>query len=164
LCLWLFFLPLLDYEKGEGKVIMKTYLPKNPGNKRDWILIDANGKRLGRLAAGIANILRGKNKVIFSPQVDVGDFVVVINAEKVVLTGKKEQQKIYKRYSGYRGGLKEMTAAEVRAKDPTRMIKEAVRRMLPGNNLCRKMMRRLKVYAGGSHPHKAQNVKEISFN
>lgn len=142
---------------------MKTYLPKNPGNKREWILVDAAGKRLGRLAVGIANALRGKNKVIYSPQVDVGDFVVVINAEKVVLTGNKEEQKKYRRYSGYRSGLKEETAAVVRQKNPERMIKEAVRRMLPGNNLCRKMMKRLKVYAGDKHPHPAQKVKQVEL-
>ena len=99
----------------------------------------------------------------YSPQVDVGDFVVVINAEKVVLTGDKEEQKKYKRYSGYRSGLKEETAAVVRQKNPERMIKEAVRRMLPGNNLCRKMMRRLKVYPGDKHPHSAQKIKQVEL-
>jgi len=135
---------------------MKTFLPKDPGAQRAWLLIDAAGQPLGRLAVRIANLLRGKHKPIFCPQVDTGDFVVVINAEKVKLTGRKETQKLYDRFSGYRSGLKRIPAAVVRARHPDRLIRLAVRGMLPKNHLGRKMFRRLKVYAGAEHPHTAQ--------
>ncbi len=142
---------------------MKSTLPKDPGSDREWILVDAANKPLGRLAVEIANILRGKNKPTFSPQVDTGEFVIVVNAEKVKLTGRKEEQKIYKRYSGWRGGLKQVVAKEVRAKHPERMITQAVKGMLPKNNLSRKTLGRLKVYAGAEHPHAAQQpvLKEL---
>ena len=141
---------------------MKTTLPQDPGTDRNWVLVDADGKALGRLAVQIANILRGKTKPTFSPQVDTGDFVVVINAEKVSLTGRKEEQKIYKRYSGFRGGLKEVKASAVRERHPDRMILQAVKGMLPKNTLSRKMFSRLKVYAGSEHPHAAQNPSTIN--
>lgn len=118
---------------------------------------------MGRLAVKIANILRGKNKVTFTPHVDTGDFVVVINAEKVKLTGRKDEQKIYQRYSGYRGGLKEIKASVVRERHPDRLIKLAVKGMLPKNNLGRKVFGRLKVYAGGGHPHTAQNPQKVGL-
>lgn len=140
---------------------MKTYLPKDPGANRAWLLVDAEGKKVGRLAVHIANALRGKNKAVYTPHIDMGDFVVVINAAKIQLSGSKEQDKLYKRYSGYRGGLKIMTAAQVRQTRPERMIKSAVKRMLPGNNLSRKAFGRLKVYAGAEHPHAAQNPKPM---
>lgn len=142
---------------------MKTFLPKDPGNDRSWLLVDAQDKPLGRLAVKIANILRGKNKVTFTPHVDTGDFVVVINAGKVKLTGRKDEQKIYQRYSGYRGGLKEIKASVVRERHPDRLIKLAVRGMLPKNNLSRKLFRRLKVYAGDRHPHAAQNPRKVEL-
>ena len=136
---------------------MKTFVPKEADIQRTWFLVDATGKPLGRLAVKIVNILRGKNKAIYTPQSDTGDFVIVINAEKVKLTGSKETQKTYARYSRYRGGLKEHKASFIRERHPERLIQFAVRGMLPSNNLSRDMFKRLKVYAGTEHPHKAQN-------
>jgi large subunit ribosomal protein L13 len=136
---------------------MKTFVAENIENSlREWILIDAADKPLGRLAVTIANSLRGKDKVTFTPQVDTGAFVVVINADKVKLTGRKEQQKIYSRFTGYRSGLKEMTAAALRARHPEQLVQLAVRGMLPRNHQSRTMFKRLKVYAGKDHPHAAQ--------
>jgi large subunit ribosomal protein L13 len=140
---------------------MKSFLPKDPGADRTWFLVDAGGKPLGRLATGIADILRGKNKPTFSPQVDTGGFVVVVNAGTVKLTGRKETDKIYERYSGYNSGLKRERACDLRARHPDRMIAQAVRGMLPKNNLSRDMMCRLKVYAGGEHPHAAQKPVKV---
>lgn len=142
---------------------MKTTLPKDPGTKRAWLLVDATDKTVGRLAVKIANILRGKTKPTFSPQVDTGDFVVVINAEKIKLTGRKEEQKIYQRYSGYRSGLKELTAASMRERHPERLIELAVRGMLPKNALGRKVIKRLKAYAGPEHPHEAQQLQPVEL-
>lgn len=142
---------------------MKTFVPKNPGDNRRWLLVDAADQSLGRLAVQIADVLRGKNKPTFSPHVDVGEFVVVINAEKVKLTGRKEDQKIYQRYSGHRGGLKEVPASRMRERHPDRMIKLAVRGMMPKNHLCRHAFSRLKVYAGGAHPHEAQKPEVMAL-
>ncbi len=136
---------------------MKTFIPKDPGENRRWLVVDAAGKPLGRVAVEIANALRGKDQPTFTPWVDTGAFVVVTNAAKVKLTGNKEQDKIYQHFTGYRSGLYETTAEEMRAKHPDWMIKKAVEGMLPGNTLARGMMRRLKVYAGAEHPHEAQN-------
>ena len=136
---------------------MKTFTPKDPGENRRWLVVDAAGKPLGRLAVEIANALRGKDQPTFTPWVDTGAFVIVTNAAKVKLTGNKEQDKIYQHFTGYRGGLYETTAEEMRVKHPDWMIKKAVEGMLPGNTLARGMMRRLKVYAGAEHPHEAQN-------
>ena len=135
---------------------MKTYVPKNPGENRGWIHIDAADRPLGRLSVTVANILRGKNRRTYAPEVDTGDFVVVTNAAKVKLTGNKENQKVYQSYSGHRSGLKISTAAQVRATFPERIIKHAVKGMLPKNQMARTMMTRLKVYAGAEHPHDAQ--------
>ena len=132
-------------------------MPKEESIQRSWYLVNASDKALGRLAVKIANILRGKNKTIFTPCVDTGDHVIVINASKVKLTGKKENQKIYLDYSGYRGGLKETKASDIRKRNPERMIYDAVRRMLPKNTLMRKAFKRLRVYADTDHPHEAQN-------
>ena len=140
---------------------MKTFLPKDLGADRQWFIIDAQEKPLGRLAVKIVGFLRGKQKVYFTPAVDVGDFVVVINAGKIKLTGRKSEQKIYRQYSGYRGGLKEVTASVMRERHPDRMIKRAVLRMLPKNHLSRKLFRRLKVYAGKDHPHAAQKPAAV---
>lgn len=140
---------------------MKTFLPKDPGEDRNWILIDAEGKPLGRMAAKIADALRGKDKPSFTPHIDTGDFVVVINAEKVLLTGNKEEGKIYKRYSGHRGGLKEIKASVMRARHPERMVRQAVKGMLPKNNLSRQVIKKLKVYAGSEHPHESQNPQMV---
>ena len=142
---------------------MKTFLPKDPGANREWILVDAAGKPLGRLAVAIANKLRGKDKPDFSPAVDTGAFVVVINADKVKLTGNKESQKIYQKYTGHRGGRRTATAAQVREREPERMITQAVHGMLPGNHLCLRMLPRLKVYAGPEHPHAAQQPKPVDL-
>ena len=153
---------VVRYRLFEGE-IMKTFVPKDPGDNRAWLLVDARDKVLGRLATKIADILRGKNKPTFMPHVDTGDFVIVINADKVKLTGKKNEQKIYQRYSGYRGGLKEIKASVIREQHPDRLIKLAVKGMLPKNNLSRKMFTRLKVYAGDQHPHAAQNPQIIEL-
>ncbi len=136
---------------------MKTFLPKTV--QRTWWLVDAEGKTLGRLATEIARLLMGKHKPIYTPHIDTGDFVVVINAEKVVLTGNKWEDKIYYRHSGYPGGLKAIRARDLRERFPERVIQLAVRRMLPKNKLGRRMFRRLKVYAGPAHPHQAQQPR-----
>ena len=143
--------------------MQKSYRAQNPGEKRQWFVIDAEGKPLGRLAVVAANKLRAKDLPTFDPSVDAGAFVIVVNAAKVALTGKKEEQKEYQRYSGYRGGLKEFTAAEMRASHPDRMVKEAVWGMLPKNNIARKMMTRLKVFAGAEHTHAAQQPVKVEL-
>jgi large subunit ribosomal protein L13 len=135
---------------------MKTYLPKNHLEQRKWHVIDANGAVLGRLAVLVANLLRGRNKPIFTPHLDAGDFVVVINAEKVTLTGTKETDKHYMSYSGWKGGEHYRSVAELRAQQPERLIVHAVKGMMPKNSLGRKMLTKLKVYKGGEHPHSAQ--------
>jgi len=135
---------------------MKTTFPKESEIERKWYLFDAADQPAGRLAVEIAKIIRGKKKPIFTPHIDVGDFVVVINAEKIRLTGKKEDQKIYKNYTGYPSGLKEFSAATIRAKNPTRIVSQAVRGMLPKTRQGRKIFKRLHVYAGAEHPHQAQ--------
>jgi len=140
---------------------MKTVFAKPGEVKRGWWLVDAEGQVLGRLATRIAKILMGKHKPIYTPHVDTGDFVVVVNAEKVVLTGKKWEQKNYYRHSGYPGGLKVQTARQVRETHPERLIQLAVRRMLPKNKLGRRMLKRLKVYAGPTHPHEAQKPQVL---
>jgi len=138
---------------------VKTFLPKESDIKREWLLIDAADKPLGRLAVELANILRGRNKPIYTPSIDTGDFVIVINAEKVKLSGTKDQHKMYATYSGYRGGHREFSAAFVRERHPDRLILSAVRGMLPKNNLNRETIKRLKVYAGAEHPHAAQKPR-----
>ena len=143
--------------------MQKSYRAPNPGDKRQWFIVDAKDKPLGRLAVVIANKLRAKDLPTFDPSVDAGAFVVVVNAALVKLTGKKEQQKDYQRYSGYRDGLKHFTAAQMRAKHPDRMIKEAVWGMLPKNTIARKMMTRLKVFAGPEHTHAAQKPETITL-
>ena len=143
--------------------MQKSYRPKAPGDNRKWYLVDAKDQVLGRLAVVIANKLRAKDLPTFDPSVDAGAFVIVINAAQVKLTGKKEEQKDYQRYSGYRGGLKHFTAAEMRAKHPERMIMEAVWGMLPKNTIARKMMTRLKVFAGSEHTHAAQKPETITL-
>jgi len=142
---------------------MKSFAATDAAVDREWLLVDAEGQPLGRLAVKIADILRGKHKPTFTPNVDTGDFVIVINASKVKLTGNKEQQKVYQRYSGYRGGLKEVTAAAMRERHPDRLIRLAVKGMLPKNNLSRKMFTKLKVYAGEEHPHDAQKPRQVEL-
>ena len=138
-----------------------TYSAKASDNEDKWYLVDADGAVLGRLATQIASRLRGKHNVLFTPHADTGDSVVVINAEKVKLTGRKWKQKIYYRHSGYIGGLKEISAEKLREKRPEDIIRFAVRGMLPKNRLGRKLYKKLKVYAGGKHPHEAQNPETL---
>ncbi|HKI47570.1 MAG TPA: 50S ribosomal protein L13 [Balneolales bacterium] len=141
----------------------KTYTPKPENINKKWVLVDAEGQTLGRLASHIAMVLRGKNKPGFAPHMDTGDNVVVINAEKVVLTGKKIVQKEYFRYSGYPGGERFSTPEEMLERKPTFIIENAVRGMLPKNRLGRQLMRNIRVYAGPVHPHNAQKPEKITF-
>ena len=140
---------------------MKTFVPKLKDITRDWHLVDAEGRVLGRLASRVASILMGKEKPTYVDFLDCGDFVIVVNAEKVRLTGKKLSDKLYYRHSGYPGGLKQMTAAEVLEKHPERLIQSAVKGMLPRNKLGWKMLSKLKIYAGGDHPHQAQQPRTL---
>lgn len=142
---------------------MKTYMPKASDIKRDWYLVDAEGQVLGRLATEIASILRGKNKPEYTPHMDMGDFVVVVNADKIVVTGKKEQQKLYRRHTGYPGGLREVPFERMMEKHPERILEKAIRGMLPKNTLGRQMYRKLKVYAGPHHKHQAQQPVKIEL-
>jgi large subunit ribosomal protein L13 len=125
--------------------------------ERRWYVVDAEGQTLGRLATEIARLLRGKNKPQYTPHVDTGDFVVVVNAEKVVVTGKKAEQKVYRRHSGYPGGLKETSYEQMMERRPTEILRRAVKGMMPKNRLARQQLRKLKIYAGPEHPHAAQN-------
>ena len=135
---------------------MATKMANKGTVEKKWHLVDANGKTLGRLATRIAILLRGKHKAIFTPHVDAGDFVVVVNADRVSLTGKKWKEKLYIHHSGYPGGLKSMNAEQLKGKNPTRLITMAVQGMLPKNKLGRKLIKKLKVYVGNQHPHQAQ--------
>ena len=140
---------------------MKTAIPSLPGIERDWHVIDAEGAVLGRIASKAAMILMGKHKPRYTPFLDTGDHVVVVNAAKVRMTGNKENQKLYRRHSGYPGGLTETLARTVRQTRPTRMVEEAVQGMLPKNKLGKQMYRKLKVYAGPKHPHQAQKPGQL---
>ncbi|MBN8659465.1 MAG: 50S ribosomal protein L13 [Candidatus Melainabacteria bacterium] len=135
---------------------MKTYCPKSDEVTREWLVVDAEGKTLGRLAAEVANLLRGKHKPEFTPHVDCGDFVVVVNAEKIQVSGKKETDKFYRRHSGFPGGFKEESLAHLRQRRPIAIIERAVRGMLPHTRLGDQQFTKLKVYAGATHPHAAQ--------
>ncbi len=141
---------------------MKTYLPKVDLNQRKWHVIDADGAVLGRLAVQIANLLRGKNKGVYTPHLDAGDFVVVINAEKVLVTGKKETNKKFMTYSGWKGGEKYTSVAQIRAKQPEKLIHHAVKGMVPKNRLGRVLLTKLKVYRGQQHPHAAQKPEPLA--
>ncbi len=143
---------------------MKTFVPKEADIKHDWFVVDAEGKTTGRLAVVIANVLRGRNKPTYTPHVDTGAFVVVVNVEKIRLTGNKEEKKIYQDYSGYSSGRTETKAKDIRAKHPERILVQAVKGMLPTNRLSRQTIKRLKVYVGSEHPHAAQQVQELEFN
>jgi large subunit ribosomal protein L13 len=145
---------------------LKTYIAseKEIQASKRWYVVDAEGQVLGRLASKIAHILRGKNKPIYSPHQDAGDFVIVVNAEKINLTGKKMQQKTYFRHSGYPGGVTETSVDLMLKTHPERVIESAVKRMLPKNSLGRSMGSRLKVYAGPDHPHKAQSPQKLELN
>lgn len=141
----------------------KTYLPSQDSIERDWYVVDAANQRLGRLATEIANVLRGKNKPDFTPHLDTGGFVIVINAEKVAVTGKKRSQKLYRRHSGTPGGMKIETFAKLQARLPERIIEQAVKGMLPKSSLGRQQFTKLKVYTGPDHPHAAQQPAELKI-
>ncbi|HKQ40234.1 MAG TPA: 50S ribosomal protein L13 [Verrucomicrobiae bacterium] len=142
---------------------MKTHLPKINLDERKWHVVDADGAILGRLAVQIADILRGKNKPTFTPHLDAGDFVVVINADKVVVTGKKETDKEYMTYSGWKGGEKYRSVAQIRAKHPEKLIHHAVKGMIPKNRLGRRLLTKLKVYKGKDHPHASQGPAPLAI-
>ena len=140
---------------------MKTYSAKESELEKKWFIVDAEGKVLGRMATKIANVLRGKNKPIFTPHVDTGDFVVVVNAEKIKLTGNKLNNKVYYQHSGYPGGLKAATAKKIREEKPAELIRLAVKGMLPKNKLGSSLIKKLKIYRGKDHPHQAQQPQVL---
>ncbi len=142
---------------------MNTYVVKGNSIERKWYVVDASGLTLGRLASQVAAILRGKNKPTFTPNLDTGDYVIVVNADKVVLTGKKLEKKLYYHHTGYPGGLKDVSAGKMMAKNPERVIELAVKGMLPKNALGRQMYRKLKVYAGPEHEHQAQKPEVLTL-
>lgn len=142
---------------------MATYSAKAADIKRNWFVVDASGKTLGRLASRVAAVLKGKTKPIYTTHVDTGDFVIVVNADKIHLTGKKLDQKTYYRHSGYPGGLKSITAGKLMKAKPERVLKMAVEGMLPKTRLGKQMLSKLKVYAGDKHPHAAQQPAEMKF-
>ncbi len=142
---------------------MKTFVTKPAEVERRWYVVDAEGKTLGRLSSQVAAILRGKHKPTYSPSVDCGDFVIVVNADKIAVTGQRMEQKKYYRHSGYPGGLREFSLREQLNRHPTRPIELAVRGMLPKNRLGRKMIKKLKVYAGPDHPHQAQQPEALEL-
>ena len=143
--------------------VMKTYVATPATRERNWLVVDASGKTLGRLATRIADALRGKRKPEYTPHVDVGDFVIVVNAEKVAVTGRKREEKLYRRHSGYPGGLRSRTLGDMLDRRPEEVIRLAVRGMLPRNRLGRAQLRKLKVYAGPEHPHEAQKPQPMEI-
>ena len=147
--------------------MQRTYVAKNEeigkSWSRDWYVVDAEGRRLGRMASEIARVLQGKHKPIYTPHVDTGDYVIVVNAEKIDLTGQKWDKKLFQRHSGYIGGLKELSYRRLIERRPTLPVREAVRRMLPKSKLGRRMLRKLKIYEGPAHPHTAQQPKELAL-
>ena len=142
---------------------MKTYVPRRGEVRHDWWLVDAEGLTLGRLATEVAIRLRGKHKPVFTPFLDTGDHVIVVNAAKVALTGRKWSDKLYRRHSGYPGGLKELTAKEMLSRHPERLVELAVKGMLPKGPLGRRLVRKLKVYVGPSHPHESQQPRALAL-
>ena len=142
---------------------VSTYVVRQEEITRKWFVVDADGKTLGRLASEIAKVLKGKNKPIYSPHLDVGDYVIVVNAERIAVTGRKMDQKMYYRHTGYPGGIRENTLRDMLVRHPTYAVKYAVRGMLPKNRLGRKIMRKLKVYAGPEHPHQAQQPEVLEL-
>ncbi|WP_119066917.1 50S ribosomal protein L13 [Rubrobacter indicoceani] len=142
---------------------MKSYMARQGEVERKWHVVDAQGANLGRLATEVAMVLRGKRKAQYTPHVDTGDFVVVVNAGKVQVTGRKAEQKMYRRHTGYPGGLKEMNYEEMQQKKPEEIIKKAVKGMMPRTRLGRQQLKKLKVYAGPEHPHRAQGPQELEI-
>ena len=160
---------LLDFGAG-GRLVRRFYVTVNrtwnakPGEvERRWYLVDAEGQTLGRVATRIADVLRGKNKPVYTPHVDTGDFVVVVNAEKIAVTGKKLDEKLYHRHSGYPGGLRSRPLREQLARRPTEVLRKAVKGMMPRNRLARAQMKKLKIYAGPEHPHEAQAPEPLTL-
>jgi large subunit ribosomal protein L13 len=142
---------------------MRTYVATKENRERDWVVVDASGKTLGRLATQIADALRGKRKPEYTPHCDVGDFVIVVNAEKVAVTGNKREDKLYYRHSGYPGGLRSRTLGEMLERRPEEVIRRAVKGMMPRNRLARAQLRKLRVYAGPEHPHAAQKPEPLEI-
>ena len=142
---------------------MKTYVATPETRERDWLVVDATGKTLGRLATQLADVLRGKHKPEYTPHIDTGDFIVVVNVAKLRVTGRKDERKVYYRHTGYPGGLKETNFKKLQAKKPTRVLQLAVKGMLPKGPLGYAMLRKLKVYAGATHPHSAQQPKALEI-
>ena len=140
---------------------MKSYMARPLEVERKWYVVDAEGKHLGRLATEIVRVLRGKNKPQYTPHVDVGDFVVVVNADRVAVTGRKAEQRIYRRHSGYPGGMKETSYEQMLARKPTEVLRKAVYGMMPKSRLARKQFKKLKIYAGPEHPHSAQDPQTL---
>jgi large subunit ribosomal protein L13 len=151
---------LIPVWKNSGGLV-KSYMARPLEIERKWYVTDAEGRPLGRLASEVARVLRGKNKPQYTPHVDVGDFVVVVNAEKVIVTGKKAEQKVYRRHSGYPGGLKTTSYEQMMERRPEEILRRAVYGMMPKTRLARQQMRKLKIYAGPEHPHAAQNPQRI---
>jgi large subunit ribosomal protein L13 len=150
--------------RGSVEIVEKTFVTKKEDVQRDWYVVDATGQTLGRLAARVARVLRGKHKPTYSPAVDTGDYVIIVNAGKVHVTGRKLDAKRYYRHSGYPGGIKSVTLRNLLQQHPTRAVKYAVKGMLPKNRLGRRMFKKLKVYAGPDHPHAAQQPKPLELN
>lgn len=142
---------------------MSSFIQKPAEVERKWYVVDAEGKTLGRMASAVAAVLRGKNKPTYTPHVDCGDYVIIINADKVAVTGKKRQEKIYKRHTGYPGGLKELTFEQMMEKHPEEVVRHAVKGMMPNGKLGRKMFKKLKVYAGPEHNHAAQKPEVLDI-
>jgi large subunit ribosomal protein L13 len=142
---------------------MRTYVATKENRQRDWVVVDAAGKTLGRLATQVADALRGKRKPEYTPHCDVGDFVIVVNAEKVSVTGNKREDKLYYRHSGYPGGLRSRTLGEMLERQPEEVVRRAVKGMMPRNRLARAQLRKLKVYAGPEHPHEAQKPEPLEI-
>jgi large subunit ribosomal protein L13 len=140
---------------------VKSYMARPLEVERRWYVVDAEGQTLGRLAAEIARVLRGKSKPQYTPHVDTGDFVVVVNAERIVVTGRKAEQKVYRRHSGYPGGLKTTSYEQLLERQPTEILRKAVKGMMPKSRLARKQLRKLKIYAGPEHPHAAQSPQKL---
>jgi large subunit ribosomal protein L13 len=149
--------------RAASSAFMKTYVATPATRERNWLVVDASGKTLGRLATRIADALRGKRKPEYTPHIDVGDFVIVVNAEKVAVTGRKREEKLYRRHSGYPGGLRSRTLGDMLDRRPEEVIRLAVRGMLPRNRLGRAQLRKLKVYAGPEHPHEAQKPEPMEI-
>ncbi len=148
---------------GQKADVQKTYQANAQDRERDWYLVDADGKTLGRLATQIADVLRGKTKPTYTPHVDVGDFVIVVNAAKIHVTGNKRESKLYWRHSGYPGGIRSRTLGDMLERRPEEVIRKAVKGMLPRNRLARQQLTKLKVYAGADHPHQAQKPEKLEI-